>query len=445
MQKLYNSTNNTKLVYMTNLIAELQWRGMIQDMMPGTEEQLNKEVTTGYIGFDPTADSLHIGNLVPIILLIHLQRCGHKPIALVGGATGMVGDPSGKSEERNLLSEDILQHNLACVKKQLEKFLDFDPNKPNAAEMANNYDWFKDFSFLNFIRDVGKYITVNYMMSKDSVKKRLDGDNGMSFTEFTYQLVQGYDFYWLYKNKNCKLQMGGSDQWGNIVTGTELIRKKSGGEGFAFTCPLITKADGGKFGKSEKGNVWLDANKTSPYQFYQFWLNAADADAEKFIKIFTFLPRHEIDELVAAHKGNEHQRLLQKKLAEEVTCFVHSRADYDFAVKASDILFNNDTAEILQQLNEKQLLQVLDGVPTVEISKTIVDAGINVVSFLADINIFPSKGEARKMLQGGGVSINKIKVDSIEHTVNAQQLLNDKFLLVQKGKRNYFLVVAAKS
>jgi len=430
---------------MTNLIAELQWRGMIQDMMPGTEEQLNKEVTTGYIGFDPTADSLHIGNLVPIILLIHLQRCGHKPIALVGGATGMVGDPSGKSEERNLLSEDILQHNLACVKKQLEKFLDFDPNKPNAAEMANNYDWFKDFSFLNFIRDVGKYITVNYMMSKDSVKKRLDGDNGMSFTEFTYQLVQGYDFYWLYKNKNCKLQMGGSDQWGNIVTGTELIRKKSGGEGFAFTCPLITKADGGKFGKSEKGNVWLDANKTSPYQFYQFWLNAADADAEKFIKIFTFLPRHEIDELVAAHKGNEHQRLLQKKLAEEVTCFVHSRADYDFAVKASDILFNNDTAEILQQLNEKQLLQVLDGVPTVEISKTIVDAGINVVSFLADINIFPSKGEARKMLQGGGVSINKIKVDSIEHTVNAQQLLNDKFLLVQKGKRNYFLVVAAKS
>lgn len=414
-------------------------------MMPGTEEQLNKEVTTGYIGFDPTADSLHIGNLVPIILLIHLQRCGHKPIALVGGATGMVGDPSGKSEERNLLSEDILQHNLACVKKQLEKFLDFDPNKPNAAEMANNYDWFKDFSFLNFIRDVGKYITVNYMMSKDSVKKRLDGDNGMSFTEFTYQLVQGYDFYWLYKNKNCKLQMGGSDQWGNIVTGTELIRKKSGGEGFAFTCPLITKADGGKFGKSEKGNVWLDANKTSPYQFYQFWLNAADADAEKFIKIFTFLPRHEIDELVAAHKGNEHQRLLQKKLAEEVTCFVHSRADYDFAVKASDILFNNDTAEILQQLNEKQLLQVLDGVPTVEISKTIVDAGINVVSFLADINIFPSKGEARKMLQGGGVSINKIKVDSIEHTVNAQQLLNDKFLLVQKGKRNYFLVVAAKS
>ncbi len=445
MQKLYSATNNTKLIYMTNLIAELQWRGMIQDIMPGTEEQLNKEITTGYIGFDPTADSLHIGNLVPIILLIHLQRCGHKPIALVGGATGMVGDPSGKSEERNLLSEDILQHNLTCVKKQLEKFLDFDASKPNAAEMANNYDWFKDFSFLHFIRDVGKYITVNYMMSKDSVKKRLDSDNGMSFTEFTYQLVQGYDFYWLHKNKNCKLQMGGSDQWGNIVTGTELIRKKSGGEGFAFTCPLITKADGGKFGKSEKGNVWLDANKTSPYQFYQFWLNAADADAEKFIKIFTFLPEHEIAGLIAAHKGNEHQRLLQKKLAEEVTCFVHSRADYDFAVKASDILFNNDTAEILQQLNEKQLLQVLDGVPTVEISKTIIDAGIDVVSFLADTNIFTSKGEARKMLQGGGVSINKIKVDSIDHTVNAQQLLNDKFLLVQKGKRNYFLVVAAEA
>lgn len=427
---------------MTNLIAELQWREMIQDIMPGTEEQLNKEVTTGYIGFDPTADSLHIGNLVPIILLIHLQRCGHKPIALVGGATGMVGDPSGKSEERNLLSEDILQHNLACVKKQLEKFLDFDPAKPNAAEMANNYDWFKNFSFLDFIRDAGKHITVNYMMSKDSVKKRLEGDNGMSFTEFTYQLVQGYDFYWLHKNKNCKLQMGGSDQWGNIVTGTELIRKKSGGEGFAFTCPLITKADGGKFGKSEKGNVWLDANKTSPYQFYQFWLNAADADAEKFIKIFTFLPQGEINELIAAHKGNEHQRLLQKKLAEEVTCFVHSRDDYAFAVKASDILFNNDTAEILQQLNEQQLLQVLDGVPTVEISKSILDAGIDVVSFLADTNIFPSKGEARKMLQGGGVSINKIKVDSVEHVVNTNQLLNNKFLLVQKGKRNYFLVVA---
>jgi len=427
---------------MHNLITELQWRGMIQDIMPGTEEQLTKEITTGYIGFDPTADSLHIGNLVPIILLIHLQRCGHKPIALVGGATGMVGDPSGKSEERNLLSEDVLQHNLACVKKQLEKFLDFTPGKPNAAEMANNFDWFKNFTFLDFIRDVGKHITVNYMMSKDSVKKRLDGDTGMSFTEFTYQLVQGYDYYWLYKNKGCKLQMGGSDQWGNIVTGTELIRRKSGGEGFAFTCPLITKADGGKFGKSEKGNVWLDANKTSPYQFYQFWMNVADADAEKFIKIFTFLPQQQIEALVAAHTGNEQQRLLQKKLAEEVTCFVHSRADYDFAVQASGILFNNDTAAILQQLNELQLLQVMDGVPTVMYSKAALQQGVDVVSFLADTNIFSSKGEAKKMVQGGGISINKIKVSAVDHKVDFSQLLKEKYLLVQKGKRNYYLVLA---
>ena len=427
---------------MHNLITELQWRGMIQDIMPGTEEQLTKEITTGYIGFDPTADSLHIGNLVPIILLIHLQRCGHKPIALVGGATGMVGDPSGKSEERNLLSEDVLQHNLACVKKQLEKFLDFTPGKPNAAEMANNFDWFKNFTFLDFIRDVGKHITVNYMMSKDSVKKRLEGDTGMSFTEFTYQLVQGYDYYWLYKNKGCKLQMGGSDQWGNIVTGTELIRRKSGGEGFAFTCPLITKADGGKFGKSEKGNVWLDANKTSPYQFYQFWMNVADADAEKFIKIFTFLPQQQIEALVAAHTGNEQQRLLQKKLAEEVTCFVHSRADYDFAVQASGILFNNDTAAILQQLNEQQLLQVMDGVPTAVYPKAALLQGVDVVSFLADTNIFLSKGEAKKMVQGGGISINKIKVTGVDHKVDCSQLLKEKYLLVQKGKRNYYLVLA---
>ena len=426
---------------MKNLIAELQWRGMVQDIMPGTEEQLNKEMTTGYIGFDPTADSLHIGNLVPIILLIHLQKCGHKPIALVGGATGMVGDPSGKSEERNLLSEETLNHNIACVKKQLEKFLDFKSGEANAAEMANNYDWFKDFTFLNFIRDVGKHITVNYMMSKDSVKKRLEGDNGMSFTEFTYQLVQGYDFYYLHKNKNCKLQMGGSDQWGNIVSGTELIRRKSGGEGFAFTCPLITKADGGKFGKSEKGNVWLDAGKTSPYQFYQFWLNAADADAEKYIKIFTFLPKKEIDTLLEAHKGNEHQRLLQKKLAEEVTCLVHSRADYEFAIKASDILFNNDTAEILQQLNEEQLLQVLDGVPTVNIAKATLDEGIDIVSFLVDTKIFFSKGQAREMVQGGGVSINKIKVATIEYLVKSENLLNRKYLLIQKGKKNYYLLV----
>lgn len=427
---------------MQNLITELQWRGMIQDIMPGTEEQLKKEITTGYIGFDPTADSLHIGNLVPIILLIHLQRCGHKPIALVGGATGMVGDPSGKSEERNLLSEDVLQHNLACVKKQLKKFLDFTPGKPNSAEMANNYDWFKNFTFLDFIRDVGKHITVNYMMSKDSVKKRLEGDTGMSFTEFTYQLVQGYDYYWLHKNKGCKLQMGGSDQWGNIVTGTELIRRKSGGEGFAFTCPLITKADGGKFGKSEKGNIWLDANKTSPYQFYQFWMNVADADAEKFIKIFTFLPQEEIEALVAAHQGNEHQRIIQKKLAEEVTCFVHSREDYDFAVQASGILFNNDTAAILQQLNEQQLLQVMDGVPTATYSKAALQQGVDIVSFLADTNIFPSKGEAKKMVQGGGISINKIKVAGLDDKVDSSLLLKEKYLLVQKGKRNYYLVLA---
>lgn len=427
---------------MHNLITELQWRGMIQDIMPGTEEQLTKEITTGYIGFDPTADSLHIGNLVPIILLIHLQRCGHKPIALVGGATGMVGDPSGKSEERNLLSEDVLQHNLDCVKKQLEKFLDFTPGKLNAAEMANNFDWFKNFTFLDFIRDVGKHITVNYMMSKDSVKKRLEGDTGMSFTEFTYQLVQGYDYYWLHKNKGCKLQMGGSDQWGNIVTGTELIRRKGGGEGFAFTCPLITKADGGKFGKSEKGNVWLDANKTSPYQFFQFWMNVADADAEKFIKIFTFLPQQQIEALVAAHRGNEQQRLLQKKLAEEVTCFVHSRADYDFAVQASGILFNNDTAAVLQQLNEQQLLQVMDGVPTAAYPKAALLQGVDVVSFLADTNIFTSKGEAKKMVQGGGISINKIKVTGVDHKVDYSQLLKEKYLLIQKGKRNYYLVLA---
>ena len=425
---------------MKNLIEELTWRGMIQDIMPGTGEQLNKEMTTGYIGFDPTADSLHIGNLVPIILLIHLQKCGHKPIALVGGATGMVGDPSGKSEERNLLSEDILNHNVAKVKLQLEKYLNFDPSLPNAAEMVNNYDWFRQISFLDFIRDTGKYITVNYMMSKDSVRKRLESDNGMSFTEFTYQLVQGYDYYWLHKNKGCKLQMGGSDQWGNIVTGTELIRKKSSGEAFAFTCPLITKADGGKFGKSEKGNVWLDTAKTSPYQFYQFWLNAADADAIKYIKIFTFLSKEEIDSLIAQHTGNEHQRILQKRLAEEVTCFVHSRLDYEFAVKSSEILFNNDTAEILQQLNEEQLLQVMEGIPTADYSLANLHSGVDIVSFLADTNIFPSKGEARKMVQGGGISINKIKVDSIELALNESLLLNGKYLLVQKGKKNYTLV-----
>jgi tyrosyl-tRNA synthetase len=425
-----------------NLIEELRWRGMIQDIMPGTEEQLNKEMTSGYIGFDPTADSLHIGSLVPILLLVHLQRAGHKPYALVGGATGMVGDPSGKSEERNLLSEEVLQHNLACVKKQLEKFLDFDAGKSNAAVMVNNYDWFKDFSFLHFIRDVGKHITVNYMMSKDSVKKRLEGDNGMSFTEFTYQLVQGYDFYWLYQNRNCKLQMGGSDQWGNIVTGTELIRRKAGGEAFAFTCPLVTKSDGGKFGKTEKGNVWLEASKTSPYQFYQFWLNASDEDAKKWIKTFTLLPKEEIENLLAEHETAPHLRTLQKKLAEQLTTFVHSKEDYDFAVKASEILFSNDTAEILQSLNEEQLLQVLEGVPTVEVTQQQLAEGYDLLSFLSDTRIFPSKGEARKMWQGGGISINKIKVGSEKLSVHSADLLQGKYLLIQKGKKNYYLVKA---
>lgn len=427
---------------MNKLIEELQWRGMVQDIMPGTEEQLSKGVTTGYVGFDPTADSLHIGSLVPIMLLLHLQRAGHKPLALVGGATGMVGDPSGKSEERNLLNEDTLRHNLEGVQKQLEKFLDFNPALPNCAEIVNNYDWFKQISFLDFIRDVGKHITVNYMMSKDSVKKRLEGDNGMSFTEFTYQLVQGYDFYWLYKNKNCLLQMGGSDQWGNIVTGTELIRRKAGGEAFAFTCPLMTKADGGKFGKTEKGNVWLDAGKTSPYLFYQFWLNAADADAEKYIKTFTLLDKATIDALVAEHAQAPHLRLLQKTLAKEVTCFVHGEDQYQFAVKASEILFSNDTADILQQLNEEQLLQVMDGVPTVEYSKAQLEAGVDITSFLAETAIFTSKGEARKMLQGGGISINKNKVEGADATVTSDLLLNGKYLLVQKGKRNYYLVKA---
>jgi tyrosyl-tRNA synthetase len=426
-----------------HLIEELQWRGMIQDIMPGTKELLEKEMVSGYIGFDPTSDSLHIGSLVPILLLVHLQRAGHKPYALVGGATGMVGDPSGKSEERNLLSEETLLFNQEGVRKQLAKFLDFNNGQPNSAELVNNYDWFKDFSFLNFIRDVGKHITVNYMMSKDSVKKRLEGETGMSFTEFTYQLVQGYDFYWLYQNRNCKLQMGGSDQWGNIVTGTELIRRKAGGEAFAFTCPLITKADGGKFGKTEKGNVWLDAKKTSPYQFYQFWLNASDEDAKKWIKIFTLLTKEEIDKLLLKQEAAPHERALQKKLAEELTCFVHSKADFEFAVKASDILFGNATTEILQSLSEEQLLQVMEGVPSIEITKTSLDAGYEIVAFLADTQIFQSKGEARKMWQAGGLSLNKTKI-SIEKTViDFNDLLQDKYILVQKGKKNYYLVIVS--
>ena len=425
------------------LVQELRWRGMIQDIMPGTEELFEKEMVSGYIGFDPTSDSLHIGSLVPILLLVHLQKAGHKPFALVGGATGMVGDPSGKSEERNLLSEETLAFNIAGVKKQLSHFLDFNSGVKNAAELVNNYDWFKDFSFLHFIRDVGKHITVNYMMAKDSVKKRIEGDTGMSFTEFTYQLVQGYDFYWLHQNKNCKLQMGGSDQWGNITTGTELIRRKTGGEAFAFTCPLITKADGGKFGKTEKGNVWLDAKKTSPYQFYQFWLNASDEDATKWIKIFTLLDPTTIDALIAEHATAPQLRTLQKALAAELTKFVHSEADLNFAIRATEILFGNATTEVLQSLNEEQLLQVMEGVPTVNVSFAQLEEGYDVVSLLADTQIFPSKGEARKMWQAGGLSINKEKINTEFTTVTTAQLLQGKYMLIQKGKKHYYLVVAS--
>ena len=409
------------------LIEELRWRGMIQDMMPGTEELLAKEMVSGYIGFDPTSDSLHIGSLVPILLLVHLQNAGHKPYALVGGATGMVGDPSGKSEERNLLSEEVLLHNQEGVRKQLEKFLDFDGSKKNAAVMVNNYDWFKEINFLSFIRDAGKHITVNYMMAKDSVKKRLEGDTGMSFTEFTYQLIQGYDFYWLYQNKNCKLQMGGSDQWGNITTGTELIRRKTGGEAFAFTCPLIKKADGGKFGKTEKGN---------------FWLNASDEDAKGWIKIFTLLPVAQIDALLTEHEAAPHLRLLQKKLAECLTTWVHSNADYDFAVKASEILFGNATTEVLQSLNENELLQVMEGVPTAKVSKAALANGYDLIDLLAETNIFPSKGEAKKMFVAGGLGLNKTKIAPEKTTLNTDDLLQGKYLLLQKGKKNYYLVIA---
>lgn len=420
------------------LLDELRWRGMIQDIMPGTEEQLDKEMTLGYIGFDPTADSLHIGSLVPILLLVHLQRAGHKPIALVGGATGMVGDPSGKSEERSLLSEEVLRNNQEGVKKQLMQHLDFDPAKKNCAEMVNNYDWFKDFSFLNFIRDVGKHITVNYMMSKDSVKKRLEGETGMSFTEFTYQLVQGYDFYWLYKNKNVKLQMGGSDQWGNIVTGTELVRRKDGGEAFAFTCPLITKADGGKFGKTEKGNVWLDPAKTSPYQFYQFWLNASDADAEKWIRIFTFLTQIEINAVIDEHKKDAGKRTLQKRLAEEVTKFVHGEGELRKALETTEKLFANQHAPA-EDLSVEEL-EGMEGIVKIDFAKHKLAAGIDVVTFLAETKIFPSKGEARKTVQGGGVSINRKKVEDFQLFIENSSLLHDRYLLVQKGKKNYYLV-----
>lgn len=425
---------------MNALVEELRWRGMLQDIMPGTEEQLNKEITTAYIGFDPTADSLHIGSLVPILLLVHLQKAGHKPIALVGGATGMVGDPSGKSEERNLLSEEVLNHNLDCVKKQLEKYLDFDPGKTNCAEMANNYDWFKEITFLNFIRDIGKHITVNYMMAKDSVKKRLEGETGMSFTEFTYQLVQGYDFYWLYKNKNCKLQMGGSDQWGNIVTGTELIRRKTGGEAFAFTCPLITKADGGKFGKTEKGNIWLDAAKTTPYQFYQFWLNAGDEDAEKWIRIFTFLNKETIEGLITAHKADASQRILQKKLAEEVTLFVHGKDELQKALQTTELTFTAKDKPAADY--SEQELTSMEGIAQINFDKKLLEEEMDVVSFLATTGILPSKGEARKMVQNGGISINKNKVESIETKMNTGMLLHQKYLWIKKGKKNDYLLTA---
>ncbi len=425
---------------MKNLIEELQWRGLVQDIIPETEQLLMKEKVSGYIGFDPTSDSLHIGSLVPIILLMHLQRAGHKPYALIGGATGMVGDPSGKSAERNMLSMEQINLNVQGVKKQLSKFLDFDSNAENAAVLVNNIDWFNDFTFLDFIRDVGKYITVNYMMSKDSVKKRLE--TGMSFTEFTYQLVQGYDFYHLYQTYGIKLQMGGSDQWGNIVTGTELIRKKVQGEAFAFTAPLIKKADGGKFGKTESGNVWLDASKTSPYSFYQFWLNTTDDDAEKYIKIFTFLQKEEIDEIIAIHSDALHLRTLQKRLAQELTCMVHSEKDFDFAVEASKILFGDDTSEALKSLNENELVDIMDGVPRFEVAKLEFENGISIIDLLVNTSILPSKSEAKKMIQSNAISLNKIKNGDINASINTSFLLNDKYLLVQKGKKNYYLIQA---
>jgi tyrosyl-tRNA synthetase len=423
-----------------NLIEELRWRGLIQDIMPGTEEQLLKERTSGYIGFDPTSDSLHIGSLVPILLLVHLQRAGHKPIALVGGATGMVGDPSGKSQERHFLSEEVLHKNLEGIKKQLRKFLDFDSKSLTTAEMVNNYDWFREMGFLQFIRDVGKHITVNYMMSKESVRKRIDSEAGISFTEFTYQLIQGYDFYWLYQNKNCKLQMGGSDQWGNITTGTELIRRKTGGEAFAFTCPLLTKADGGKFGKTEAGNIWLDAEKTTPYHFYQFWLNAADTDAEKWIKIFTFLPQDEITNLIEEHHLDHSKRILQKRLGKELTIFVHGVDDYLKAIETTEKLFNQKNASA--DLITEEDLRSMEGIVHIDYSKEKLISGIDAVSFLAETSIFPSKGEARKMIQNGGVSINRHKVLATDEIINDKKLLHQKYLLIQKGRKNYYLVNA---
>ena len=428
-----------------NFIEELKWRGMIHDVMPGTEEQLQKEMTTGYLGIDPTADSLHIGHLVGVMMLRHLQRAGHKPIALIGGATGMIGDPSMKSQERKLLDEETLRHNQEAIKKQLSHFLDFDSDAPNAAELVNNYDWMKPFSFIDFIRNVGKLITVNYMMAKDSVKKRLSGTSGegMSFTEFSYQLIQGYDFAYLYKNKNCKLQMGGSDQWGNITTGTELIRRMYGGEAYALTCPLITKADGGKFGKTESGNVWLDPRYTSPYKFYQFWLNVSDVDAEKYIKIFTMLDREEIESLIGQQKEAPHLRPLQKRLAREITVLVHGETEYEKAVEASNILFGNATADALRNLDEATLLDVFAGVPTYEVSRGELHNGIKAVDLTTEkAAIFPSKSEMRKLTQGGGVMINKEKLSTFDQLIDDSYLLAGKYLIVQKGKKNYYLVIA---
>ncbi len=428
-----------------NFVEELRWRGMIHDVMPGTEEQLLKEQTSGYLGIDPTADSLHIGHLVGVMMLKHLQRSGHTPIVLVGGATGMIGDPSMKSAERNLLDEQTLRHNQEAIKKQLAKFLDFEGDIPNKAILVNNYDWMKDFSFLSFIRDIGKHITVNYMMAKDSVKKRLSGESseGMSFTEFSYQLMQGYDFLHLYREYGCRLQMGGSDQWGNITTGTELIRRIAGGEAFALVCPLITKADGGKFGKTESGNVWLDSRYTTPYRFYQFWLNVSDTDAEKYIKIFTSLSKDEIDSLVAEQQAAPHLRPLQKRLAEEITIMVHSREDYDMAVSASEILFGKSTSQALRSIDETTFLQVFDGVPQFNISKNLLTEGMKAVDLLTEsAAVFPSKGEMRKTVQAGGVSINKDKLEDFEAIIDNSYLIADKYILAQRGKKNYYLLIA---
>lgn len=425
-----------------NFVEELRWRGLLHDIMPGTEEQLNKEVTAGYIGFDPTADSLHVGSLAQILTLVRFQKAGHKPIALVGGATGMVGDPSGKSEERNLLSEEVLQHNLRGIQAQLERFLDFDCGA-TSAEIVNNYDWFREFSFLDFIRDAGKHITVNYMMAKDSVRKRLEGETGMSFTEFSYQLIQGYDFYHLWKEKNCLLQMGGSDQWGNITTGTEFVRRKGGGHAFALTTQLIKKSDGTKFGKSEGGNIWLDAKKTSPYKFYQFWLNATDDDARNWIRIFSFRTQDEIIALEQEHEAAPHLRILQKALAEEVTVLTHSEEALHTAVKTSEFLFGNGSLEFLNGLEYASVLEVFEGIPQFTVSREELSGGIPAVDLLAEkAAVFPSKGEARKMIQGGGVSVNKVKVGDPAQSFTTEQLINDKFLIVQRGKKNYFLLIA---